>query len=445
MMASPSLQDGIEQAGSAVRLRWTDNPRIWTPPVVAPEYSGWRVEQAAWKDTVALLDLSYHMWDTFVSGPDATRMLSELTANDYRRFAVDQAKQLVTVNENGFLVGDGILLRRGEQDYVITGRPTAQNWIKYHAQQGGYDVELTSDPDCSRDPEHIPPFFRYQIQGPWAQRLIEAAFGGPLPVTKFFHTTYVTLAGKTFRALRHGMAGQPGYEFIGDYADHVAVKDALIAAGEQFGLELVGSQAYPTAQAEGGWIPAPVPAIYDATAEQTAYRSWLPLHTPDGMQPLHGSFYSPDIADYYCTPYELDYGRSISFDHDFLGRDALHALRDADRRHKVTLVLDADDVQRALGADHGIVNTLAKQRVERDGAAVGNTEYTAFSDPYGTMLSLALVSEKAAVPGTEVSVVWGDHPGGDVAPDADLGLPVIRATVQPCPYNEFARAGYRRN
>ncbi|MEU6606348.1 aminomethyl transferase family protein [Streptomyces shenzhenensis] len=445
-MASPSLQDGIDEAGSAVRLRWTDKPQVWTPPVVKPEYSGWREEQAAWQNGVALLDLSYHMWDTFVTGPDATKMLSELSANNYENFAIDQAKQLVVVNENGFLIGDAILLRRAEQDYVITGRPTVQNWITYQAQQRGYDVSLSSDPDCSRDAGHIPPFFRYQIQGPYAQQLIEAAFDGPLPETKFFHASHVTLGGKRFRALRHGMAGQPGYEFIGDHADHAPVKEALMKAGEQFGLELVGSLAYPTAQAEGGWVPAPIPAIYDDSASQTAYRSWLPLHTPDGMQPLHGSFYSPEIADYYVTPYELDYGRSISFGHDFLGRDALRALKDAERRRKVTLVMRADDVASVLGAGHGIVNTLAKQRVESsDGGLVGKTEYTAFSDPYGTMLSLALVSQDMAAPGTEVTVVWGDHPGGDVARDAELSLPRIRATVQPCPYNEFARAGYRQD
>ncbi|MFJ7241781.1 aminomethyl transferase family protein [Streptomyces olivaceus] len=444
-MATPSLQDGIDQAGSAVQLRWTDKPKAWTPPVVKPEYSGWRKEQAAWQSTVALMDLSYHMWDTFVSGPEATRMLSELTANNYEKFALNQAKQLVVVNEDGYLVGDAILLRRGEQDYVITGRPTVQNWLTYQAERLGYDVVLSSDPDCSRDASHVPPFFRYQVQGPHAQHMIEAAFGGPLPETKFFHASDVTLAGKTFRALRHGMAGQPGYEFIGDHADHAGVKDALAQAGEQFGLELVGSLAYPTAQAEGGWVPAPIPAIYDDSAPQKAYRSWLPLHTPDGMQPLHGSFYSPRIAAYYVTPYELDYGRSISFNHDFLGRDALRALKDAERRHKVTLVMNPDDVRSALGADNDYVNTLAKQRVEREGELVGSTEYTAFSDPYGTMLSLALLSEEQAKPGTEVIVVWGDHPGGDVAPDADLGLARIRATVQPCPYNEFARAGYRKD
>ena len=48
-----------------------------------------------------------------------------------------------------------------------------------------------------------------------------------------------------------------------------------------------------------------------------------------------------------------------------------------------------------------------------------------------------------AAPGTEVSVVWGDHPGSGTAPEADLGFPRIRATGQPAPYNEFARTNYR--
>ena len=439
-MAAPSLQDGIDRAGSAVNLLWSGMPGSWTPPVVKPEYSGWRVEQAAWQHSVALMDLSYHMWDTFIEGPDATKMLSEVSANNYENFAVDQAKQFVTVNSDGLLVGDGILLRRGEQDYTLTGRPTAQNWITYHAQRGGYDVSLNSDPDCSRDPNHQPPFFRYQIQGPLAQQIIEAAFDGPLPATKFFHTAWVTLADKRFRALRHGMAGQAGYEFIGDYGDHEPVKEALLAAGAQFGLEHVGSLAYPTAQAEGGWVPAPTPAIYD-DPDLLTYRQWLPLHTPDGMQPLHGSFYSQNIADYYVTPYELDYGRSISFNHDFLGRDALLALRGAERRHKVTLVMNPVDVEAALGSDHGIVISRAKQRVEDDGTLVGKTEFTAYNDPYGTMLSLALVDEAHAKPGTEVTLVWGDHPGDD----AEADFTTIRATVQPCPYNEYARAGYRRD
>jgi hypothetical protein len=46
--------------------------------------------------------------------------------------------------------------------------------------------------------------------------------------------------------------------------------------------------------------------------------------------------------------------------------------------------------------------------------------------------------------GEPVTVVWGDHPGPGTPADADLGIPRIRATVRPAPYNEHARTAYRR-
>ena len=44
------------------------------------------------------------------------------------------------------------------------------------------------------------------------------AFGAPLPPARFFHAVPATLACRHFRALRHNMAGQDGYEFLGDWA-----------------------------------------------------------------------------------------------------------------------------------------------------------------------------------------------------------------------------------
>jgi hypothetical protein len=45
-MAVPSLQDGIDQAGSPVRLLWKPGSAPWTPEVIEPEYAGWRQEHA---------------------------------------------------------------------------------------------------------------------------------------------------------------------------------------------------------------------------------------------------------------------------------------------------------------------------------------------------------------------------------------------------------------
>jgi glycine cleavage system aminomethyltransferase T len=444
-MTMPSLQDGIDKAGSPVNLLWKPNAAPWTPEVVEREYAGWRQEQAAWHDGVAILNLSHHMFDLFIEGPDATRLLADHGANNFEAFAIGQAKQYVPVTADGNIVTDGILAREAENRYTLSGVPAAQHWVQYHAEKGGYDVSLLTDPSSAfRKDDGDPVLFRYQVQGPLALDLVARAFGGPLPETKFFHSAPVALNGREFRALRHGMAGQAGYEFIGPWEHAEAVHEALLKAGEPLGVIQVGALAYATPSVESGWIPSPVPGIYTDPA-LLEYRKQLPLFGIEGQRPLCGSLYSPDIEDYYVTPYELGYGKMVSFNHDFHGRDALLALKDSPRRTKVTLVLDGQDVRRVLGEDPGFVLSYARNRVETPKGLAGVTMQTASIDPAGAILALSLIDTEYAAPGTQVSVVWGQHPGAGADPEADLGFPHIRATVQPAPFNQHARTQYRSN
>lgn len=437
-----TLQDAIDEAGSPMRLLWRPGAAPWTVPIVPPEFAGWAAEQEAWRSGVALSDLSFHMFDTVIEGPDATRLLSEVSANNYSGFAIGQAKQFVPVAYDGNIIVDGILLREGEERYTLTGVPAAQNWVKHHAATGGHDVVCETDPDSSVRIDRDPKLFRFQVQGPLALELVERAFGAPLPETKFFHSLTTTLDGRGVRALRHGMAGQAGYEFIGDFAGYAAVKDALLRAGEPLGLVQVGGLAYFTNGVESGWIPTPTPAIYtDPRLE--GYRRSLSAFSYEGKKPLQGSFYSENIEDYYISPWELGYGRSIALNHDFIGREALEAARDEVRRTKVTLEFDRDDVRRVFGEDLGHFYSYARQRIEHRGRLVGMTFWTANIAPVGRMLALSLVDHIAAAPGTPVEVVWGEHPGHGTSSGADLGFPRIRATVQESPYNEYARTEYR--
>jgi glycine cleavage system aminomethyltransferase T len=444
-MTKPSLQDGIDRAGSPVRLLWKQGAPPWLPDTIEPEFAGWRAEQAAWHDGVSLSDVSHHMFDTYITGPDATRLLTEVSANNYEGFAIGQAKQFIPVTARGSLITDGILLREAANQYVLTGIPAAQNWVKYHGGKGGYDVAFDTDPSTNFRHGAAPRIFRYQVQGPLAKELVETAFGGPLPSAKFFHSVPVTLEGRQLRALRHNMAGQDGYELIGDWEHAKAVKDILFTTGQRFGLLHVGAWAYASASVESGWIPSPVPGIY-TDPELADYRSWLPLFGIEGQRPLGGSFYSPDIEDYYVSPWELGYGRSVAFNHDFIGHDALRAAKETAPRTKVTLVLNLQDVRQALGGDLGYYLTYSRHRVEAaDGTLVGLTHQTATIDTAGTILSLTLIDKAHATPGTEVTVVWGEHPGPGTDPHAELGFDRIRATVAPAPIDDHARKAYRRS
>jgi vanillate/3-O-methylgallate O-demethylase len=222
------------------------------------------------------------------------------------------------------------------------------------------------------------------------------------------------------------------------------VKDALLKAGEPLGLVHVGGLAYATNGIESGWIPTPTVGIFTAP-ELKDYRRSISVYSYEGQKPLHGSFFSENIEDYYTSPYELGYGKSISFNHDFIGRDALEKAAKDVRRTKVTLVLNVDDVHKVFGQDPSFMLSYGRYRVEAGSTLVGMTFYTGFIGPVGTVLSLALVDKEYAAPGTEVTFVWGEHPGSGTPRNADLGFARIRATVQAAPCNDHARRQYREN
>ncbi len=443
-MPEPTLQNAIDQAGSPMRLLWQPTAPAWRPPVVPNEFVGWREEQTANFETAALADLSHHMDDTFIHGPDATKLLSDTSVNNFDRFAVGQAKQLVAVTERGFLINDCIVTKEGADSYTLVGVPLVQTWIRYRAEIGGYDVEITTDPNTARRGGGDPVLFRFQIQGPNAMEITQSAFDSPIPETKFFHIADVSLNGRRFRALRHGMAGQAGFEFIGDYADSEFVREALLQTGEPLGLLQVGAKAYPTTGVESGWLAAPPPAIY-SHPDLRPYRQWLSADSFEGHFPfLTGSFFSEDIDDYYVSPWEVGYDRVISLDHDFIGRDSLIATKNSVSRTKVTLEVPADEIAAELGPDFDFQSSHAKNRVELDGSRVGLTFFSNFVDRLGTILALAVVDTAYASVGTELTLVWGSHPGptADVEPEAFRSL---RCRVVPTPYNEYARAAYRSN
>ena len=117
------------------------------------------------------------------------------------------------------------------------------------------------------------------------------------------------MRGRPVRALRHGMAGAPGLEIWGPYAEGEDVRAAIVEAGKDFGLRQVGARAYATNTLESGWIPSPLPAVYTG-AKMKAYREWLPAASYEATGSLGGSFVSKNIEDYYLIRMSSATGRS---------------------------------------------------------------------------------------------------------------------------------------
>jgi glycine cleavage system aminomethyltransferase T len=447
-----TLAQAIARAGSAVALLRNAQVKPTIFPV-QPEFTNWRSEQRAWRESVALLDQSHHMTDLYIRGKDALRLLSDTGVNSFANFPVDAAKQFIAVNHEGKLIGDAILFRLDEEEFDLVGWHMVPDWVQYHGETGDYDVTFERDAS-SAVREGDPKLYRFEVQGPNALALMERAIGGEVPHTKFFGMATFTIDGITVRSLRHGMAGQPGFELFGPWADGERVRAALIAAGEGLDLVLVGSKAYSSANLESAWVPSPLPAIFSGEGTE-AYREWLPAVRAGS---LAGSFASDDIEDYYLTPYDLGYGRSVAFDHDFIGRAALEAIAAAPQRRKVTLVWNADDVAAAQRTmlEQGLpakyidfpkarYGQYQVDRVLADGAEVGVSHDCGYIVNDQVFVSLASIDQAHAEPGTEVVVVWGEEPNS-TKPAVERHRQVeIRATVEPAPYSSFARENYRKS
>ena len=144
-MNPKNLQDAIDAAGNAVKMLRNSQLGPYIYPVVPSEFSNWRDEQRAWRETCVLFNQSYHMADMWIEGADALKLLSATGINSFANFDVNRAKQFVGCNYDGHVIGDAILFYLGKDRLLLVGRPSIHNWVQYHAETGGYKVSLSRD------------------------------------------------------------------------------------------------------------------------------------------------------------------------------------------------------------------------------------------------------------------------------------------------------------
>jgi vanillate/3-O-methylgallate O-demethylase len=77
-MNDRSLEEVLQAAGNPVQLLRNSQIGPYAFPVVRSEFTNWRDEQRAWKETCALFDQSHHMTDLYIDGPDALKLFSDL-------------------------------------------------------------------------------------------------------------------------------------------------------------------------------------------------------------------------------------------------------------------------------------------------------------------------------------------------------------------------------
>lgn len=398
-----------------------------------PEYTDFLDEQLSWKSTCYIGDWSF-LPDVEIAGPDALRLFAEHSINSFSNFPVGRAKHAVQCNEAGKVVSEGVLMRVGDDAYRIQGSPAP--YFAQLAELAEYNV--IARPIQSH---------QLQVAGPNALDLLSGLASEPLDEIAFMRFRKLKIAGFEVYALRQGMAGEIGFELHGP-ADQ---KDALIAAlfdhGQAFGVRRLGRRTaminhleacFPT----GAWhfLPAPGKRIDPEKAARVIAGFNFPWRF---TQSLTGSFEGADVSEYYRSPIELGWGRSIAFDHDFVGREALQKELAAPVRTIATLEFDSSDMVEVYaslfenGDPFKFMDIPHQQRwvvwadaVSKNGARVGVSTVPGYSFKFRKILALAYLNAGDNVVGNRVEVLWGD-PG--------TRQRMIGATIARAPYKRDRR------
>jgi glycine hydroxymethyltransferase len=380
----------------------------WDMPVW---YSSVSEEHAAVRQAAGLFDVS-HMGVLEASGPHAAAFLNQVTANDVHALKVGQSHYSFLFDPDGHVIDDLLIYRTGTDRYmlVVNASNNDQDWAWLNAVNEGHVridserpwVRLTAPALLRdlRDPAHGADCrVDLALQGPRSREILLALQPDPAlaqRIQKMFWggVAHGTLGDFDVIVSRTGYTGERvAFELFVHPDRVVAFWDALLAAGQPFGLLPCGLASRDSTRTEAGL-------------------------------PLHGH----EMAGRYAiNPVEAGFGKFVKITKPaFIGRSAAvqHALDP--QRTIVRFRMDEKGVRRP---EHG------DPIVDKRGKVVGVVTSCAI-DSEGWLLGQALVPLEWRKPGTVLTLYQtggGNRPipgATNVALGARVPLPAT-ATVLP--------------
>ncbi|MGW5106024.1 hypothetical protein [Nocardia sp. NPDC004123] len=405
------------------------------------EITGWENESLSWKQDCYLHTmLSGTGKNVILRGPGAEALLSYAFVNNFalEKFPVGAAKHVVTCSPAGNIGADGMCLRLAEDTFEMNVR---QPFVSMYAESGRFDVE-PFEPHSSQG-------LIFQLGGPRSLEVLEHAACEDLHDLRFMRFRTAHILGHPVRVVRMGMAGTLSYEIHAYSLEHVTeLFDEIVRVGQQFGLRVLGRLAYMSNHTENGYPQQGLHFMSDWS--DPAVRAYLDGHNHaiDGgdvyTAELRGSLKDQGRPAYRLNPFEAGWGRSINWEHEFVGREALLSIRDNPQTRKVvTLEWDPHDLlevvktyfddtpgvaphmqfpQNLLDSPSG---NFQDKVVDGVGNLIGKSAGRLYTLHYKKMISLGFLDPAFTEIGSEVTVIWGEPETRQIP---------VRATVTRFPY-----------
>jgi aminomethyltransferase len=219
------------------------NWRRWAGYLVAGSYElthereYWAIRNAA-----ALLDVS-PLYKYLVRGPDAVRLLNRIVTRNISKCAIGQVMYTPWCDDYGKVIDDGTVSRLDAQTFRVTSADPNYLWFRENA----FGMDVTIDDVSSQ-------LGALALQGPNARKILNQLADQPLDGLKYFRLTQRCLRNIPVTISRTGYTGDLGYELWVEPQHAEALWDALIEAGDPYGITPTGLLALDIARIEAGLI-----------------------------------------------------------------------------------------------------------------------------------------------------------------------------------------------
>jgi aminomethyltransferase len=217
--------------------------RRWAGYLMASSYElSHEREYAAIRSGSALFDVT-PLYKYHLTGPDSAAVLDRIVTRDVRKLAVGQIYYTPWCNAAGKVLDDGTVARLSDDVFRLTSAEPSLRWLRMNAV--GFDVRLEDVSDR---------IAALALQGPTSREVLRQAGADAIGALKYFRLTSARLAGVPVTITRTGYTGDLGFEVWLENDQAEAVWDALVAAGDGYGLVVSGLLALDIARIEAGLV-----------------------------------------------------------------------------------------------------------------------------------------------------------------------------------------------
>jgi aminomethyltransferase len=356
------------------RLSVAQNWRRWAGYMVVGSYD-LSLDHEYWaiRDRAALIDVTPLM-KYMIEGPDAARLLHKVTPRDVLKMKAGVVSYTGWCDEDGKLLDDGTIARLGPQLFRMTSAEPSLRWLAMNAV--GMDVKITEVTDRMA---------ALSLQGPKSRAILNRVCRDRVDALKYFRVADNAIGNAPVSVSRTGYTGDLGYEIWIEAEQALPVWDALMEAGDDYGITPCGILAMDMARVEAGLFMVDV----DYTASTHA---WI-----EGQK---------------SSPFEMGLDWAVNLDKKgyFVGRRALEReKREGSAWKLVGLDIAWEGLER-LFADVGMPPQIPSMAVRGslpvmvDGKQIGYASTSTWSPLLKKYIALVHLQRPYYEPGTALSM-----------------------------------------